>query len=214
MKDASRLGFSDSSAYAAVRRAELAAALSIARVPSERAAKLEIPDQTAAFHMGEIANTLRSFLRGFDIVLTHAFEGGHPDHDAVAFAVHAACASKAPQEVYPEIIEMPFYRASDDGWILQSFEHADRFEQIVLFLSPEEIERKHRMADAHASQRLVLRHFNLDCERFRPAPEYEFGTLPNGGIVLYDRYDWGMRADQWPSLVVDAAAQLGLPTKL
>jgi LmbE family N-acetylglucosaminyl deacetylase len=28
--------------------------------------------------------------KGTGIVLTHAYEGGHPDHDAAAFAVHAA----------------------------------------------------------------------------------------------------------------------------
>jgi LmbE family N-acetylglucosaminyl deacetylase len=49
----------------------------------ERATRLDIPYQTAAFHMVEIAKRLRNFLRGFDVVLTHAFEGGHPDHDAV-----------------------------------------------------------------------------------------------------------------------------------
>ena len=39
-----------------------------------------------------LARVLRPLLAGTRVVVTHAYEGGHPDHDAVAFAVHAAVA--------------------------------------------------------------------------------------------------------------------------
>jgi N-acetylglucosamine malate deacetylase 2 len=214
MKDAARLGFSDRRAYADARATELQAALSIARLPAERATTLDIPDQTAAFHMIEIAKRLANFLRGFEIVLTHAFEGGHPDHDAAAFAVHAACARQALHGASPQIIEMPLYRATRDGWIVQSFEEIQGTEHAVVMLSSQQIEMKRKMALAHASQRDVLKHFRLDRECFRIAPRYEFRNLPNSGVVLYERYDWGLRPERWHSLVANAAAALGLPTRL
>jgi hypothetical protein len=95
--------------------------------------------------------------------------------------------------LYRQIIEMPFYRASPDGWTLQRFEQPDSFDQI-----PSQL-RAFSTSPTVRSQRL---------------PGKKFGTLANGGIVLYDRYDWGMQADQWPSLVADAAAALVLPTTL
>src|SRR4029077_3455583 len=49
-------------------------------------------DQQAAFRLAELARRLAALFaeRGIAVVLTHACEGGHPDHDAVAFAVHGA----------------------------------------------------------------------------------------------------------------------------
>ena len=53
-------------------------------------------------------------------ILTHAYEGGHPDHDAVAFAV-AAAVRVAGRAADTTIVEMPFYRAGPEGWIRQLF---------------------------------------------------------------------------------------------
>jgi hypothetical protein len=41
-----------------------------------------------------------------------------------------------------------------------------------------------------ATQRDMLRHFRVDCERFRPAPPYDFAKPPNGGCCWYDRFGW------------------------
>ena len=50
------------------------------------------------------------------VVLTHAYEGGHPDHDAVAFAVH-----RAARRTSAAVVEMPFYHAGPDGVARQVF---------------------------------------------------------------------------------------------
>ncbi len=66
--------------------------------------------------MAEVARRLAPLVARADAVLTHAYEGGHPDHDAVAFAAHAA-ARRAGRPVF----EMPFYHAAPEGWARQVF---------------------------------------------------------------------------------------------
>jgi LmbE family N-acetylglucosaminyl deacetylase len=84
----------DAAAYAAKRRRELEAMLASAGIPRGRAVSLGVADQAASFHLAEIARRVADLFAMFrpEIVLTHAYEGGHPDHDATCFAVHAALA--------------------------------------------------------------------------------------------------------------------------
>lgn len=89
-EDARRHGFQSPEDYAAARRVELAAATGLAGVPTGRLACLGLPDQGVASGLAETARRLVPLIRDAGIVLTHAYEGGHPDHDATAFAVHAA----------------------------------------------------------------------------------------------------------------------------
>ena len=208
MIDAVRLGLSSRESYAMVRGAELTAALALAGVPPSRQVRLGLTDQRAAFALDELAHRLEPLLRQVRIVITHAFEGGHPDHDATAFAVHAACALIAGHGQSPHIIEMPLYRAGNDGWALQSFLPGGELGETVV-LSADERELKRRMMAAHSSQRASLSPFGLDRERFRSAPAYDFRELPNGGALLYERYPWGMNGALWRELAASARAKLG-----
>jgi N-acetylglucosamine malate deacetylase 2 len=210
MIDAVRLGLSSRESYATMRSAELTAALALAGVPPWRHVNLGMTDQTAAFALDELVHRLEPLLREVRIVVTHAFEGGHPDHDATALAVHAACALIASRGRCPQIIEMPFYRAGSEGWALQSFVPAGEVAQTIVVLSGDEQELKRRMMAAHSSQRATLSRFRLDRERFRLAPTYDFEELPNGGALLYERYHWGMNGALWGELAASARAKLGL----
>ena len=89
-QDARRHGFAGPEDYAAARHDELAATTGLAGVPAGRLTCLGVPDQGAASCLAEIARRLVPLIRDAAIVVTHAYEGGHPDHDATAFAVHAA----------------------------------------------------------------------------------------------------------------------------
>ena len=66
------------------------------------------------------------------------------------------------------------------------------------------------MADAHATQHQVLSRIAIDVERFRPAPAYDFGVLPNQGRLLYEMYGWGMTGSRWLALARAALDDLGL----
>ena len=143
-------------------------------------------------------------------MLTHAYEGGHPDHDAAAFAVHAAVALLRRQGREIAIIEMPFYRADGEGWAVQRFAPAPAAVETVLALGDRDRAVKRQMLAAHRTQAEMLAFFDVETERFRIAPAYDFSTLPNGGHLHYERHDWGMTGARWVPLVEAASRELGL----
>jgi LmbE family N-acetylglucosaminyl deacetylase len=232
--DARRRGFDTPADYAAARRRELAAAVALAGLAEERLLSLDVADQDAAFALSDIARRLAPLLEDADLVITHAYEGGHPDHDAVCWAVHAALnlngdagpsagtlsprgrgqgegeptsPDKSPRLARPALVEVPLYRLGPDGgWLRQTFEEGGA----VLRLTDDERALKGRMIAAHASQAGTLAGFGVADERYRLAPAHDFGRLPNGGALLYERYGWGLTGQRWLDLAADAARDLRL----
>ena len=211
LTDAKRRGFTTAEAYADARRAELESAIATAGLPRECLFPLGWPDQQSTEHLVEIARALADRLVGTDIVLTHSYEGGHPDHDTSALAVWAACALMHRRgEAAPAVIEMPLYHHGEDGWARQVFVAAPGVKEAEVALTPEERRLKQGMFSAHQSQADVLANFATDVERFRPAPRYDFSRLPNGGRLLYEQQQWGMTGSRWLELSQAALADLGL----
>ncbi len=234
-EDARRHGFEHPEDYATARRRELLAATGLAGVPADRLTCLGVPDQGVASCLADTARRLVPLIRDTEIVVTHAAEGGHPDHDATAFAVHAATKIMAPAVTstfrqqnsprpdlchddggrgadptgVPVVVEFPLYRLGPDGgWLRQSF--ADGRGAAVLRLSPAERDLKRRMIAAHWTQRETLEGFGTADEPFRAAPLHDFTEWPNGGALLYERYGWGLTGARWRELVVAAQVELGL----
>jgi len=211
LSDAKARGFATAEAYAAARSGELRAAMRLAGILSERLVALGWPDQESAQHLAEIATDLAERLAGTDIVLTHAYEGGHPDHDTAALAVWAACALlRRAGESAPAVIEMPLYHLGQEGRMQQVFVPAAGAEEIAVELTPAERRLKQKMFAAHASQADVLANFDTAVERFRRAPRYDFARLPNGGKLLYEGWNWGINGARWLRLSQAALAELGL----
>jgi LmbE family N-acetylglucosaminyl deacetylase len=210
LADARAHGFAAAEDYAAARACELAAALDIAGVSSEQVVKLGVPDQEAAFRLAELARRLAAVFAESRtaLVLTHAYEGGHPDHDATAFAVNAAAQILARNGQTIAVIEMPFYRLGPHGMLTQSFAGEPSRLQVTVPLSATERSLKRRMIAAHETQRQTLAPFTVDVERFRPAPAYDFSALPNGGRLLYETHDWGMTGERWLKLAGAALREL------
>ncbi|MFL6928590.1 MAG: PIG-L family deacetylase, partial [Xanthobacteraceae bacterium] len=140
--------------------------------------------------------------------LTHAYEGGHPDHDAAAFAVHAAAALLGRRGHVVSIIEMPFYHLGACGMVLQRFATPIGSHAIEIKLSDAQMLLKRRMVAAHATQQVVLRMLSIEAERFRPAPQYDFATPPDE--LLYENHAWGMTGARWRTLSAAALRTLGL----
>jgi LmbE family N-acetylglucosaminyl deacetylase len=92
MQDAEAAGFKDRSRYAAARKQECLDALAIANVSADQVIDFAITDHCAAQCLADLTRKITTFLQqsAADIVVTHPYEGGHPDHDATAFATHAA----------------------------------------------------------------------------------------------------------------------------
>lgn len=207
--DAARLGYATPADYARARRRELETAVAAAGVKPERLVSFDVPDQGATDHLVAVTRRLVPLLRGADVVLTHAYEGGHPDHDTVAFAVHHAVRLLGPEA--PSLVEMPFYRASPADWLRQDFAPAaGAGPEEVLHLTASEHALKRVMYEAHASQAEVLGGFPIAVERFRLAPRYDFKVLPNDGLVLYERYGWGATGAKWLALALAALAAIDM----
>jgi N-acetylglucosamine malate deacetylase 2 len=194
--DAARHGFASPASYAAARAAEARAALALAGVPSGAVETLGVADQQASLHLEPVVRELVERLADVDLVLTHAFEGGHSDHDAVAFAVHRACAQRPRR---PQLIEMPFYHSGPGGWVRQRFlPRPDAGVEHVVPLDDATRDLKARMIAAHRSQADTLRDFDLTAERYRRAPAYRFTHRPAVDALLYEQHGWNL---DWPSWV-------------
>lgn len=209
--DARAHGFGSLQEYRNARSQELKAAFELAGISPEKLVALGIPDQEAAYNLLLLTSELtRIFSRlSPEVLLTHAYEGGHPDHDACAFAVHHAASLESRR---PILIEAPFYHAGTRGMETESFLPAQPGTTSALtlcqVLTAAERARKQQRLACFTSQREVLAAFPLERELFRIAPLYDFTQPPGPGPALYDSYPWGIKSPQFRELAAAAHAQL------
>jgi LmbE family N-acetylglucosaminyl deacetylase len=208
--DARRAGFTDPSAYRHVRWAELDRALEILAVaPDWRA--LGIRDQTAARHLPQLARALTPLVAESAIVVTHPYEGGHPDHDAAAFAVQAACAALAAAgHRAPARLEFAGYHLDRGRTVTGRFCPDPGRPAVAARLTLGARERKRRALAAFRSQAHTLTWFAAETEAYREAPDYDFTRPPPPGVALYDQWGWTLSSECWRMLAAAALASLGV----
>jgi N-acetylglucosamine malate deacetylase 2 len=123
-RDANAHGFATIADYAAARRVELAAALDVGKARGVRTENIGITDQEACFNLVKLTGRTLELLRTETprAIFVHAYEGGHPDHDAASFAVVTACRLIEAQGRWaPAIIEMTGYHAEGGGLAMGVF---------------------------------------------------------------------------------------------
>jgi LmbE family N-acetylglucosaminyl deacetylase len=199
--------------YAALRAREARAALDIAGIGDGRTHALGFVDQEASFDMPALARTLATLFEELhvDVAIAPPYEGGHPDHDATAFAAHAACAQcVARGGDPPALIEMSSYHAHGASIATGCFLAQSGPEEISLLLSEDERAAKRRMLACFPSQREVLAPFGASAEVFRAAPAYDFARPPHDGELYYERLGFRLTGDAWRTLATDAMIELGL----
>lgn len=197
-------------AYARTRRRELHAALAVAGMRPARVFSLGLVDQEASYRLVELTRRTAAALAalGPAWVLTHPYEGGHPDHDAVAFAVHAACRLlERAGRAAPAVVEFASYHVCA-GEIAPLRFLDDDASAVTALLTPDERALKRRMMECYATQRETLRYFPVEVERFRPAPAYDFARPPHAGRLFYENFDWGVTGARWRELARAALAVL------
>lgn len=198
-------GFSSIGEYRACRRRELDCALEKAGLGRAERIFLQFSDQEASLHLTQLTCALYQLLMAHSpaVVFTHPYEGGHPDHDACAYAVQRAVTQmKLAGQNPPMIIEASFYHLGSDGIEIGHFlPHAEKTEEIYYRLSTEEQRNKRALFACFASQQDMLCQFPLEWERFRIAPQYDFSQPPHSGSVFYDLYSWGMTSQRFCELV-------------
>lgn len=184
-----RAGFANREDYAAHRRAEMLRAVALAGVTPEQCDVLPVADQEAVQNLPLLAEEIRRRMDGVRAVVTHAYEGGHPDHDACALACQVAVTGARREET-------PFYHAANGHLEAGHFIH-DSLPLRIMALTPEEQARKAKMFAEFASQGHVFERFPLDRETWRLAPDYDFLQPPHLGTLYYETRDLGWTYARW-----------------
>lgn len=212
--DAQRLGFPTRQAYAAARAAELDAVLEAAGAGMAKRLSYGMTDKGCARDLVRLTERLVHDIADAEVVLTHPFEGGHPDHDAAAFAVWAACELLDRDGLSsPLRLEFTSYHQAPEGRVAERFWHDHSVSEVVLALSDEERARKKGLLDLFATQRDVLGVFPVELDRFRPAPTYDFTAVPPPGVALYDGFGWTITQADFRREAARALAALGLEAR-
>lgn len=150
---------------------------------------LQLPELVAAVR--ELVERI-----GPERVYCPAFEGGHPDHDAVSFAAYEAAILGVGVECY----EYPIYRKAESRRMWPMIPRFARLlpgtgEPHVRHLDRREQRFKHSLWKVYQSQRPVfdlLLRFSGDETRFfseeetRPLPMRSYETPPHEGPLLYE----------------------------
>jgi LmbE family N-acetylglucosaminyl deacetylase len=200
--------------YARIRRAEVARALSLAGIEPRCASNLGVADLEATRALTTIAQRVAALITMLrpDFVITHAYEGGHPDHDAASFGVWAATHVVARQGLTPPpIVEMALYHGAPGYLVMGQFLPCRGAAELELTLTDDERWRKQAMLDCFGSQALTLMPFRaLEVERYRMAPEYDFSRPPHEGPLLYEQRNMGMTGAEWREQAAHALRVLSL----
>jgi N-acetylglucosamine malate deacetylase 2 len=122
-------------------------------------------DQHLFLSLPKAFRSLLQIVREFspDLLVSHAFEGGHIDHDACH-----VLARQTARELSLRHLEFPLYWRSGPGQdIFQRFRET-RDGEFTLELSPQEILVKRQMLAEYRTQQRVTSLFRPEKEHFRP----------------------------------------------
>ena len=194
MIDASRLGFATRNAYAAARAAELDAALDRLDFRGERRA-YGIRDKEAVHGLAAMTRRLVADLAGAAVVVTHAYEGGHPDHDAAACAVARAVAALG--QAAPAPVEFASYCWIDGERRFGCFWPDPASPEHRRALDSADAARVEAALAAHATQADCFGSWRPTHECWRAAPIHDFAAPPPPEVTLYDEFGWAINSTQW-----------------
>lgn len=217
-KHAQAAGFATRDEYARERRRELGKALELAGMGEARCVELGFTDQQAHLYLPDLVERLAELIEEIrpDVIYTHPYEGGHPDHDAAAFAASHAVAvfTKRAAALAPSgrtglppgtdcrpgpgsvmVMEFTSYYAGPDGLVASQFLQSGGVRINSLTASQRAL--KLQMFQCFRSQEAMLRQFPILDERFRTAPAYDFAQPPHSGPLHYEKLGWNISGEHW-----------------
>jgi N-acetylglucosamine malate deacetylase 2 len=178
--------------YANVRRAEALQALEVIGITDpifleDPVSHFHFPDQELFRSLGsalEALTTLALRLKP-DVLITPAYEGGHPDHDACSFLV-----SLVGRLLSIPRWEMPLYHRSPTSCLVHQEFRSPFGGEILLQPAHHELHRRDRMLSKYVSQPDVTNFVRARVERFRPQPSYDYSRPPHFGTLNYEAWGW------------------------
>jgi N-acetylglucosamine malate deacetylase 2 len=206
---AQRAGFPDAASYSAARFKELERVLDVLQARPVQRRFLKFVDSETVHSLDRLVDVLTNELRGQSVVVTHAYEGGHPDHDSCAFAVQEACERLAAAgEAPPLRIEHTGYHSYKGELRAGAFWASERTSIVRVRLDAQERRLKAAALQAFESQSWLRSVFRIDRETYRAAPVYDFTQPPAPGAWLYDTFGWVMKGETWLARAREAASRL------
>lgn len=186
-------------------------ALALANVASNRVVELGVSDIRQPHSLAALAREITGFLQRFrpEIVLTHPYDGGHPDHDATAFATHAAMRLIQNNGFEPPVLFEIALHPSKDGQKRELDFFPSPWRETTTFVLDEKTRNlKRRMFDCVDIEEGTLKGTILNLERYRRSPDYDFSIAPNAGKPAYESFDPEMTGVRWQALARQASAEL------
>jgi LmbE family N-acetylglucosaminyl deacetylase len=198
-------GFASRAEYAAARRRELGAALAWLPRPPAAVIRVGATDQRVTHDLYEITRSLARIVAAVEpmTILTHPYEGGHPDHDATAFAV--AALRRASGFAH---LEFACYHEAPGPALVTNRFAGDLTRATRIVLDGDVRRLKRLMLSTFRTQQQTLRAFSADEEWIRVAPVYDFTRPANDGRLWYERFDWGVNGREWRALAARAGHRL------
>jgi LmbE family N-acetylglucosaminyl deacetylase len=198
----------DRPTYAGIRRKELERALGLAGISPDRLRTFGAVDQESITDVAALSVFLQRLLAEIQpvVVVTHPYEGGHPDHDTAAFAVALAVnrLARRGSSAVPIVEFTSYHNGNPIGLATMK---AGEFLQLsapsqTLTLNAENRARKVEMMGCFASQQEMLLNFPVAIERFRLAPSYDFARAPHDGRLFYEEQNWGVSGKEWRRIAI------------
>jgi LmbE family N-acetylglucosaminyl deacetylase len=199
--------------YVRARQHEVGAALHCVGLSENQSRNLGYEDGEIANHLASVAMTLAAAFHesAAQIVITHPYEGVHPDYDSTAFAAQAACRLLERDGIAaPVRIEVAGIHRDGDEVIIGEFLSPAATESVTVRLDTTHQQLKRAALDCLSSQSALWENVALHSESFRIAPSYDFTNPPHPGILEYERSGLGMTGRRWRRLAAEALRILGL----
>ncbi len=170
--------------YANLRAKETHVALG--RLKHLKTASFGARDQELMFHMEAALVWLRNIVAKMrpDSIVSHAYEGGHPDHDCCSFIC-----SLIGSEFGLPVWEMPMYCRAGGKLMRQHALRGDT-ESVALTATETEEQFKQQMIEAYASQDEFIRSFDMTTEKFYLQPQHDYSRPPHEGKLNYECWGW------------------------
>jgi len=182
--------------YAEIRRQEAQAALEIVGAQPvflSDQVKDGITDQELFQRLPDAVKAFEQVLDRIapNSLLTLAYEGGHPDHDACSFiAAWVARQRKLPAW------ESPLYHRNPDGSGVAQVFPRQTGQEIHYKVEAGALRKKLEMFHTYKSQKLVLDGFRPEMEQFRPMADYNFTQPPLPWKLNYELWQWPMTGEE------------------
>lgn len=213
-RDARACGRATRDEYAAARRREWLQAAAVLDVAEARCWQCGLVDREVVDHLEDLSWHIASVVMtlGPALVITHPYEGGHLDHDATAFAVHAAVELvKRFGRPAPAVAEFAGYHARNGGLAAGRFLPPSPTTVYHVELDADARAFKRRLLACYETQQGALAAFDSNIELYRAAPRYDFTQPPHEGQLLYELNGW-YSGTEWRQRAGKAARSLaGVP---